>query len=681
LATTGSTSKLFLDRPDTRYLIDELGFTPSEAFSVLDKGSDPTGKGEITIDGGTSFKVVGGVTTSVENPDTTRPISSRDELLTDPGFIAAQNKTFDFLREGSFDNTVRTPQLEAFSRIKFDAQTGSIQGKTTDIIAVFGSPEGFERDRFALQAQVIKEEQEENAFKRRFEALATDNPQSIVSNPTDIRVVKATRAGGKSETGLVLVGNRILDFSGIDRRTGKTKPLFTASQIDGFILAEQNRQTGGEITPVIFKKPSSTISVLNSATTFNAPIIATPRTETLSFVSGSGRESERTVTKTQAAEIREKGFFELGNKKLELEGQDVVTLLPVEFQTPSGLQTINITQENAETLFGSQGDIQLGGQDFKLIGGQTQEISSAFDLPNTSSNVTDLNAQISAAQKAVTSAKGNLSIGRLGMSISNKSARAKFRARQTAARKTALSNARAKLAGLQAQKTELTSSFETDFGIDRPLSGRLDGVFFGPSIQQSPSLRVKDDPIGSLFPEPEGGPDPVPRGEDLNLLGIEPEGGPVPTFEQPKSQPDPFAIPDDQAIRISPRPTPIPKGKAKGKKTRLETITEKTASRRGRTIAARDGFEGFVNKPTMFLAGEAGREHVKITPMKIPKGNPFDMDLKLDFNMFNGIDNQKKVLKRTKNMSFDFGFGGRKQRGKGKRRRKDDFETITGGLF
>ena len=31
-------------------------------------------------------------------------------------------------------------------------------------------------------------------------------------------------------------------------------------------------------------------------------------------------------------------------------------------------------------------------------------------------------------------------------------------------------------------------------------------------------------------------------------------------------------------------------------------------------IPAADGFNGMVNKPTMFLAGEAGSEHVSITP-------------------------------------------------------------------
>ena len=36
----------------------------------------------------------------------------------------------------------------------------------------------------------------------------------------------------------------------------------------------------------------------------------------------------------------------------------------------------------------------------------------------------------------------------------------------------------------------------------------------------------------------------------------------------------------------------------------------------GEVTEARFGYEGVVNQPTLFLAGEAGSEHVKISPTK-----------------------------------------------------------------
>lgn len=50
--------------------------------------------------------------------------------------------------------------------------------------------------------------------------------------------------------------------------------------------------------------------------------------------------------------------------------------------------------------------------------------------------------------------------------------------------------------------------------------------------------------------------------------------------------------------------------------TRTELVAQQTAIRRDKVIEAKHGFEGYVNKPTYFLAGESGREHVKITPSR-----------------------------------------------------------------
>ena len=60
-------------------------------------------------------------------------------------------------------------------------------------------------------------------------------------------------------------------------------------------------------------------------------------------------------------------------------------------------------------------------------------------------------------------------------------------------------------------------------------------------------------------------------------------------------------------------------------------------------IPAADGFNGMVNKPTMFLAGEAGSEHVSITPSGGSSGGGITVNIQ---NM-NGSDNDLRKLKQT----------------------------------
>lgn len=59
-------------------------------------------------------------------------------------------------------------------------------------------------------------------------------------------------------------------------------------------------------------------------------------------------------------------------------------------------------------------------------------------------------------------------------------------------------------------------------------------------------------------------------------------------------------------------------------------LAQETAIRRDKVIEAKHGFEGYVNKPTYFLAGESGREHVKITPSRNvrKKKGLYDFDLR-----------------------------------------------------
>jgi hypothetical protein len=67
----------------------------------------------------------------------------------------------------------------------------------------------------------------------------------------------------------------------------------------------------------------------------------------------------------------------------------------------------------------------------------------------------------------------------------------------------------------------------------------------------------------------------------------------------------------------------------------------------GKTAAdfypAADGFNGMVNKPTMFLAGEAGSEHVSITP----SGGSGGGGITINIQNMNGSDNDLRKLKQT----------------------------------
>jgi hypothetical protein len=68
---------------------------------------------------------------------------------------------------------------------------------------------------------------------------------------------------------------------------------------------------------------------------------------------------------------------------------------------------------------------------------------------------------------------------------------------------------------------------------------------------------------------------------------------------------------------------------------------------KGKTAAdfypAADGFNGMVNKPTMFLAGEAGSEHVSITP----SGGSGGGGITINIQNMNGSDNDLRKLKQT----------------------------------
>ena len=59
-------------------------------------------------------------------------------------------------------------------------------------------------------------------------------------------------------------------------------------------------------------------------------------------------------------------------------------------------------------------------------------------------------------------------------------------------------------------------------------------------------------------------------------------------------------------------------------------------------IPAADGFNGMVNSPTMFLAGESGSEHVSITPSGGSGGG-----ITVNIQNMNGSDNDLRKLKRT----------------------------------
>ena len=65
--------------------------------------------------------------------------------------------------------------------------------------------------------------------------------------------------------------------------------------------------------------------------------------------------------------------------------------------------------------------------------------------------------------------------------------------------------------------------------------------------------------------------------------------------------------------------------------------------KRAGMIPAADGFDGMVNKPTMFLAGEAGAEHVKVTP----NGQSSGSNITVNIQNMNGSDNDLRKLKKT----------------------------------
>jgi hypothetical protein len=58
-------------------------------------------------------------------------------------------------------------------------------------------------------------------------------------------------------------------------------------------------------------------------------------------------------------------------------------------------------------------------------------------------------------------------------------------------------------------------------------------------------------------------------------------------------------------------------------------------------VPAANGFNGMVNKPTMFLAGEAGSEHVSVTP------NGGSGGITVNIQNMNGSDNDLRKLKQT----------------------------------
>tara|TARA_R110002051_G_scaffold3442_2_gene18620 strand:- start:1573 stop:3672 length:2100 start_codon:yes stop_codon:yes gene_type:complete len=58
-------------------------------------------------------------------------------------------------------------------------------------------------------------------------------------------------------------------------------------------------------------------------------------------------------------------------------------------------------------------------------------------------------------------------------------------------------------------------------------------------------------------------------------------------------------------------------------------------------VPAANGFNGMVNKPTMFLAGEAGSEHVSVTP------NGGSGGITVNIQNMNGSDNDLRKLKKT----------------------------------
>lgn len=84
-------------------------------------------------------------------------------------------------------------------------------------------------------------------------------------------------------------------------------------------------------------------------------------------------------------------------------------------------------------------------------------------------------------------------------------------------------------------------------------------------------------------------------------------------------------------------------GYTMGSSAKGSSILDAYWAERGITPAA-NGFDGMVNKPTMFLAGEAGSEHVKVTPNGQSSGSG---GITVNIQNMNGSDNDLRKLKKT----------------------------------
>ncbi len=67
---------------------------------------------------------------------------------------------------------------------------------------------------------------------------------------------------------------------------------------------------------------------------------------------------------------------------------------------------------------------------------------------------------------------------------------------------------------------------------------------------------------------------------------------------------------------------------------------QRNESEKPKLIRAKHGYHGIVRKPTRFLVGEAGAEHVRITPIKRKRNVMIDFDYKssiTDFDFSGGM--------------------------------------------
>tara|TARA_B110000285_G_scaffold49447_1_gene56157 strand:- start:2861 stop:4507 length:1647 start_codon:yes stop_codon:yes gene_type:complete len=85
-----------------------------------------------------------------------------------------------------------------------------------------------------------------------------------------------------------------------------------------------------------------------------------------------------------------------------------------------------------------------------------------------------------------------------------------------------------------------------------------------------------------------------------------------------------------------------PKGHVKQENYSAATIA---LMKRAGMIPAADGFDGMVNKPTMFLAGESGAEHVKVTPSG--QGGGGGSNITVNIQNMNAGDDDLRKLKKT----------------------------------